>query len=86
MNFNGNQPDGRCPRQNIRIYVCLKRVACWRGKVNLASKIQTPMLEFEHRAATGVRDENLKGRALAAVVMSIEERRRRVLFEPTRRC
>jgi hypothetical protein len=38
---------------------------------------------FAH-AATGVRDENLEARALAAVEMSIEERKRRVLFEPTR--
>ena len=38
---------------------------------------------FAH-AATGVRDENLEARALAAAEMSIEERKRRVLFEPTR--
>jgi len=72
MNFSGDEPDARHPRQNSRIFVWLKRVRAG-GE-----------LGFEHRAATGVRDENLKGRALAAAEMSIEERKRRVLFEPTR--
>jgi hypothetical protein len=42
------------------------------------------LLLLAQRAATGVRDENLEARALAAAEKSIEERKTRVLFERTR--